>query len=88
VPLNAQNPEQEGTMKTIHAIYENGVFRPTETVHLPEGARVRLVAEPLAEPEETPVQLEARRQVFEILSRSYDAGEPGDILETHDDHQP
>jgi predicted DNA-binding antitoxin AbrB/MazE fold protein len=75
-------------MKTIHAIYENGVFRPTEAVDLPEGTTVRLMPEPLAEPEPTPVQVEARRRVHEILSRSYDGGEPGNVLETHNDHQP
>ena len=26
-------------MKTIHAIFENGVFRPTQPVDLPEGGR-------------------------------------------------
>lgn len=30
----------------------------------------------------------ARRSIFEILSRSYDPGEPGNILETHNDHCP
>jgi predicted DNA-binding antitoxin AbrB/MazE fold protein len=75
-------------MKTIYAIYENGVFRPTAAVDLPEGTTVRLVPEPLVEPEPTPVQLDARRRVGEILSRSYDTGEPGNILETHNDHQP
>ena len=31
-------------MKTIHAVYENGVFRPVEPVELPEGCEV--VVEP------------------------------------------
>ncbi len=29
-------------MKTIRAIYENGVFRPLDPVELPEGARVEV----------------------------------------------
>jgi len=32
-------------MKTIHAVYENGVFRPTDAVDLPEGSRVRILPE-------------------------------------------
>lgn len=33
-------------MKTITAIYEDGVFRPTEPVDLPEHCRVRVEAMP------------------------------------------
>jgi predicted DNA-binding antitoxin AbrB/MazE fold protein len=29
-------------MKTIHAIYEDGVFRPTEPVELPNGTEVEI----------------------------------------------
>lgn len=29
-------------MSIIHAVYENGIFRPTEAVVLPEGATVRI----------------------------------------------
>jgi hypothetical protein len=32
---------------TVSAIYEGGVFRPMETVPLPNGLRVRLIVEPL-----------------------------------------
>lgn len=32
-------------MKTIQAVYENGVFRPTEPVDLPEHAKVMILAE-------------------------------------------
>ena len=31
--------------QTIQAIYENGVFKPLDTVNLPEGARVRVEAD-------------------------------------------
>ena len=37
-------------MKTIQAIYENGVFRPTTPVDLPEGMVVRIEPEPAVEP--------------------------------------
>jgi predicted DNA-binding antitoxin AbrB/MazE fold protein len=37
-------------VRTIHAVYENGVFRPTSPVDLPEGTEVRVEAPPLGEP--------------------------------------
>lgn len=43
-------------MKAIHAIYENGVFRPTEPVELPEHARVRVL------PETTPQRTSMKAQ--------------------------
>ena len=30
-------------MKTIHAVYENGIFRPTDPVDLPENTAVEVV---------------------------------------------
>ena len=35
-------------MATIHAIYENGVFRPTESVGLAESTEVTFVPRPVA----------------------------------------
>ena len=71
-------------MSTISAIFENGVFRPVGPVTLPEGTRV------VVETEEAAAERvhAARRRVHEILGRSYDTGEPSNILETHNDHQP
>lgn len=37
-------------MKTIHAIYEGGVFRPTESVDLPEHCIVRFEPVPIKTP--------------------------------------
>lgn len=71
-------------MKTIHAIYENGVFRPTEPVELPEGSFVRVEPEPI---EAVPPAVAARRRVFEILSKSYETGDPL-AAERHNQHQP
>jgi predicted DNA-binding antitoxin AbrB/MazE fold protein len=39
-------------MKTFQAIYEDGVFKPTEPVDLPEHSRVKVEAEP-GEPQTT-----------------------------------
>ncbi len=37
-------------MSTIHAVYENGVFRPKEPVDLPESSQVQLeIVHPMAE---------------------------------------
>ena len=71
-------------MSTIPAIFENGVFRPVGPVKLPEGTRV------VVETEDTVSERvrAAQRRIMETLSRSYDTGEPGNILETHNDHQP
>ena len=70
-------------MKTIRAIYEKGVFRPTEPVDLPEGTAVVIDANQ-AEPETVRA---ARQRVFETLSHSYNGGEP-DAAERHNEHQP
>jgi predicted DNA-binding antitoxin AbrB/MazE fold protein len=71
-------------MNAIPAVYENGLFRPIEPVELPEGTKV------VVETEEVVAERirAARRRVFDCLSRSYDTGEAGNALETHNDHQP
>jgi len=69
-------------MKTIHAIYENGVFRPTEPVDLPEGAAVVIQARATADPIQA-----ARQRVYDTLSRSYEGGDPH-AAERHNEHQP
>jgi predicted DNA-binding antitoxin AbrB/MazE fold protein len=70
-------------MSTIHAVFENGVFRPKSPVELPEKCEVefepRLVNVPV-----NPAPLD---KVYEILSRRYDGGER-DIAARHNEHQP
>ena len=69
-------------MKTVQAVYEGGVFRPIGDVALPEKARVEF--EPrVIEPQQDNAMLEA----FEILSHSYDTGQP-DLAARHNEHQP
>ena len=80
-------------MKTIHAIYEHGVFRPKEPVELPEPCEVefepRLVEE--RQPQPTDPQFAhldpGLARIYAILSRSYDGGE-SDLAERHNEHQP
>ena len=74
-------------MLTITAIYENGVFRPTGPVNLPEGTEVRI--DPLEEPPFVPPpgmspELAA---VYEVLSRRHETG-CRDAGERHNEHQP
>jgi predicted DNA-binding antitoxin AbrB/MazE fold protein len=70
-------------MKAIHAIYENGVFRPTEPVDLPERCEVVFEPRPVDE-DERGGRLD---RIHEILSRSYDTGDPL-LSERHNEHQP
>lgn len=78
---------------TVNAVYENGVFRPTEPVASPEGAAVRVELPPAAPPDPDPgdhrfAHLEpGLAGVYAILARRHDGSPGGDILMTHDDHQ-
>jgi predicted DNA-binding antitoxin AbrB/MazE fold protein len=67
-------------MKAIHAVFENGVFRPTEPVDLPEGIKVEF--EPRLIPEATPKS--HRERVHALLSRTIETGET-DMAERHDE---
>jgi predicted DNA-binding antitoxin AbrB/MazE fold protein len=70
-------------MKTLRAIYEDGVFRPTEPPELPEHSVVEFEPRPLEQPEADP-NLDA---IYEILSRRYNSGQH-DLAARHDEHQP
>lgn len=70
-------------MKAIHAIYEQGVFRPLEAVDLPETTEV--VFEPV--PVRPPTSRAARAKVVAALARRFDSGET-DVAARHDEHQP
>ena len=69
---------------TVHAIFENGVFRPLEAVNLPEKARV--VFDPTIV-EKTSEDRANQEKIFAILRRSYPSGET-DVAERHNEHQP
>jgi hypothetical protein len=82
-------------MQTIHAIFENGVFRPVVPIELPEQAEFafepRLVAAPSAAngapPEPHPSSEEGLRKVYAILSERYASGHT-DTAAQHNEHQP
>ena len=65
---------------TARAIYENGVFRPTEPVDLPEKAEVEIVL-----PQAT--KRDRLDAVYRIMGELYSSGE-SDVPERHDEHQP
>ncbi len=70
-------------MNTIHAVYENGVFRPTVSVELPEHCEVEF--EPrLVAPSDLEKTVEA---VYDVLSERYSSGQ-SDLSARHNEHQP
>ncbi len=71
-------------MKTIHAVYENGVFHPKEPVELPEHTEVEF--EPKVVGAAT-AQDRAMQEIYEILSLRFETGER-DVAARHNEHQP
>jgi predicted DNA-binding antitoxin AbrB/MazE fold protein len=77
---------------TIHAVYENGVFKPTQPVALPDKCEVefepRLVESPLADRITAVKQSDpALAGVYEVLARRSNSGHH-DTSEQHNEHQP
>jgi predicted DNA-binding antitoxin AbrB/MazE fold protein len=71
-------------MSTIHAIFEDGLFRPREPVGLPEGSEVEF--EPrIVRPDGN--GNEAQTSVYELLSMRFESGEH-DVADLHNEHQP
>ena len=70
-------------MKTIHAIYEGGVFHPVEAVDLPDRTAVEF---DLRIPSKAPLSPGLAR-VYEILGRKHNSGH-SDTAERHNEHQP
>jgi predicted DNA-binding antitoxin AbrB/MazE fold protein len=73
---------EEETM-TIHAVYENGVFRPTEKVDLPDRCQVEVEVRQVKQEENKP----SLDDVYAILSRRHSSGEH-DLAARHNEHQP
>lgn len=71
-------------MKTIIAIHENGVFRPTAPVDSPEGSEVTVEPKPAIGTEGFSPR---RKRIRELLRRPVDADDPG-FSDRHDEHQP
>jgi predicted DNA-binding antitoxin AbrB/MazE fold protein len=73
-------------MKTIHAVFENGVFRPIEPVELPEGTPVDVLTPPLDADSPGPMS-EGLARIYAILGERYESGYT-DTAERHNEHQP
>ena len=71
-------------MKTIHAVYESGVFRPLERVELPERTEVEFEPRPVGQREDHNGQLDG---IYAILGERYQSGEH-DVAARHNEHQP
>lgn len=71
-------------MKTIHAVYESGVFRPLEAVELADRTEVEFEPRPVTPSGEGNGQLDG---IYAILGERYQSGEP-DVAARHDEHQP
>lgn len=71
-------------MKTIHAVYEGGVFKPTEPVGLPENCEVEFEPRVAAQAQ---ARAGALQKVYEVLDRRFNSGE-SDVAERHNEHQP
>jgi predicted DNA-binding antitoxin AbrB/MazE fold protein len=70
-------------MSNIHAVYENGVFRPVGQVNLPDRCEVEF--EPrLVQPDAMRPGLD---EVYAILAERYSSGEH-DVAARHNEHQP
>jgi predicted DNA-binding antitoxin AbrB/MazE fold protein len=71
-------------MKTIHAVYEQGVFRPLEKVQLPERTEVEFEPRPVQPSTNQNSSLDA---IYAVLSERYQSGE-SDVAARHNEHQP
>ena len=70
-------------MSNIHAVYENGIFRPVEQVNLPDPCEVEFEPRLVQTCSKTP----GYDDVYAVLSERYASGEH-DVAARHDEHQP
>ena len=69
--------------KTVHAIFENGVFRPTAPVDLPESCEVEFEPRAVGQSADRP----SLDDVYAILGKRFNSGEH-DVAARHNEHQP
>jgi len=69
--------------KTIRAVYEHGLFRPTEPVDLPDPCEVEVEVRAVNTASAPP----SLDDVYAVLERRFDSGEH-DVAARHDEHQP
>ena len=71
-------------MKTIHAIFEQGIFRPLEAVELAEQTEVEFEPKVVGLKEPKPGSMD---DIYEAMSRRFNSGET-DVAARHNEHQP
>ncbi|HEY8747943.1 MAG TPA: antitoxin family protein [Tepidisphaeraceae bacterium] len=71
-------------MSVVHAIFENGVFKPTDPVDLPERTKVEFEPKVVISEEEDRANQEA---IYALLKQSFASGETN-VAERHNEHQP
>ena len=69
--------------QTIHAIFENGIFRPVEPVNLPDRCEVEVEVRTVRPGAGQP----SLDDVYAILSKRFNSGEH-DVAARHNEHQP
>ena len=79
-------------MNTIHAVYENGVFRPTKPVNLPENIEVefepRIVeGDGVIDHQDLATSDPGLARIYDILSQKHRSGH-SDTAARHNEHQP
>ncbi len=70
-------------MMNFQAVYENGVFRPTRTLNLPDHCQVAIEIHSIQAAPEKP-ELD---DIYALLSTRFDSGE-ADVAARHNEHQP
>jgi predicted DNA-binding antitoxin AbrB/MazE fold protein len=73
----------EPMTRTIHAVFEDGVFRPIGPVDLPDHCEVEFEVREI----KTKTGRPGLDAVYTILSERFDSGEP-DVAARHNEHQP
>jgi predicted DNA-binding antitoxin AbrB/MazE fold protein len=71
-------------MKTVHAVFEHGVFRPLEAVELAERTEVEFEPKVIGINAPKPGSMDG---IYEAMSHRFNTGET-DIAERHNEHQP
>lgn len=73
-------------MPPIHAIYEDGVFKPVTPVDLPERCEVEFQPRVVTPNGEVNLSAEGMDEIYELLDRRYNSG-VADTAERHNEHQ-
>ena len=71
-------------MRTVTAVYEKGVFRPLQSVDLPDHSIVEFEPRLIQEESSEEIEMEG---IYRVLSERFASGEK-DVAARHNEHQP